>query len=74
VYSGGAVLRGRGLPPVRGLPPFAWAYGIKEFVDWFYVKNCIFVHITDEIFLVTDPFGTPGIPTACPLPFPKWRC
>jgi len=32
-------------------------------ICWFYVKNCIFVHITNNFFLVTGPPSeTPGLP------------
>jgi len=32
--------------------------------SWFYVKNCIFEHMTDKNFRVTGPFRRPTAPTA----------
>jgi len=38
---------------------------------WFYVKNCIFEHMTDIIFLVTAP---PPRETPAPTGLLRWRC
>ena len=42
------------------------------YMCWFYVKNCIFVHMTDKIFQVTLdlPLRKPGIPKVEVLELP----
>jgi len=68
----GAVLKqagagGHGPPSQRSDPPneifgeCKWTSGIKKISDCvgFYVKNCIFIHIIDNIFLVTIPLWRP---------------
>ena len=43
-------------------------------VCWFYVKNCIFEHMTDKFFPVTGPLLERGRPLLLHAPPPpKWR-